>query len=181
MIAIRKFGYSALLLAAFAGCTQEQPAPAPAPTPGTPSDTKAEPTDIKPAPAPEPTDAKPAPAPAPTPDEKAAPSDAPKVEAPAPSPAPKDKEKEKEEEKPDAKAEAVTLEPDEIAEIKKLPPAQAEAALKQAVCPVSDEHLGSMGVPVRVTAQGHTFFLCCKNCNKDVKEKPAEVVAKLKK
>jgi hypothetical protein len=187
MIAIRKFGYSALVLAAFAGCSQEQPAPAPAPAP--PSETKAETPEIKPAPAPEA-----------TPAEKPAPSETPKVEAPAPSPAPKeeakpegkvedkpegkkeDKSEGKKEDKPEDKdkAAAVTLEPEEVAAIKKLPAADAEAALKQKVCPVSGEHLGSMEVPVKVTALGKTFFLCCKSCNKDVKDNPAEVVAKLK-
>jgi YHS domain-containing protein len=54
-------------------------------------------------------------------------------------------------------------------------------ALKQLVCPVSDEHLGSMGTPLKVTAEGQTFYICCKGCNKDVKDDPAAVVAKLKK
>jgi hypothetical protein len=159
MIAIRRFGYSALILAAFVGCAEDQPAPAPAPTPS--ADTKAEPTDAKPAPAPEA-----------TPAEKAAPApDMPKVEGPQSSPAPKE----------EGKAAAVSLEPDEIAAIKKLPVDDADLALKQLVCPVSGEHLGSMDVPVKVTALGQTFFLCCKGCNKDVKDNPAEVVAKLKK
>ena len=38
-----------------------------------------------------------------------------------------------------------------------------------------------MGVPLKVTAAGQTFFLCCKGCNKDVQDDPAAVVAKLKK
>src|SRR5262249_38830948 len=40
---------------------------------------------------------------------------------------------------------APTLSADELAEIKKLPDAEQEVAIKQAVCPVSDEHLGEMG------------------------------------
>jgi YHS domain-containing protein len=172
MITIRKFGYAALVLAAFAGCSQEQPPPAaPAPTPTPPAEITTEP--------------KPAPAPEATPAEKPAPSsETPKVEAPAPSPKEEAKPEAKEEAKPEAKEEgkaaAVKLEPEEIAEIKKLPAADAEAALKQMVCPVSGEHLGSMDVPVKVSALGKTFFLCCKSCNKDVKDNPAEVVAKLK-
>jgi serine/threonine protein kinase len=75
----------------------------------------------------------------------------------------------------------VPLDPDEVAEIRKLPPDEAERALKQRACPVSGENLGSMGVPVKVTAAGRTFYLCCKGCNKDVQEDPAAVVAKLKK
>jgi YHS domain-containing protein len=163
MITIRKFGYAALVLAAFAGCSQEQPPATPAATPAPPAETT---TEVKPAPAPEA-----------TPAEKPAPSsEAPKVEAPSPSP----KEEAKPEAKDEGKAAAVKLEPEEIAEIKKLPAADAEVALKQMVCPVSGEHLGSMDVPVKVSALGKTFFLCCKSCNKDVKDNPAEVVAKLK-
>jgi hypothetical protein len=158
MRAIRKFGYSALILAAFSGCNQEPPAPAPTP----PTETKAGPTDAK--------SAEPAEKPAPPPS-----SDMPKVEAPQASPAPK------EEGKAEGKGATVTLEPDEIAAIRKLPAAEAEAALKQLVCPVSGEHLGSMDVPVKVTALGQTFFLCCKGCSKDVKDDPAGVVAKLRK
>jgi hypothetical protein len=158
MIATRKLGYLALVLAAFAGCAEEPPAPAPAPTTET--------TDAKSAPAPEIT----------APAEKAAPStEMPKIEAPQPTPATK------EEAKPEGKAASVTLEPDEIAAIKKLPAGDAEIALKQLVCPVSGEHLGSMDVPLKVTAAGQTFFLCCKGCNKDVTDDPAGVVAKLKK
>jgi hypothetical protein len=163
MIAIRKFGYSALVLAAFAGCSQEQPAPTTPPTP--PAETKAEPTDAKPTPAPET-----------TPAEKPAPSsEIPKVEAPSSSPAPK------EEAKSEGNAASVTLDPEEIAEIKKLSAADAEAAMKQLVCPVGEGHLGAMGVPVKYTALGKTFFLCCKSCIPEVKNNPDAVVAKLKK
>jgi hypothetical protein len=163
MIMIRKFGFAALVLAAFAGCSQEQPPATPTPTPAPPAENT---TEVKPAPAPEITPA----------EKPALSSETPKVEAPAPSP----KEEAKPEAKDEGKAAAVTLEPEEIVEIKKLPAADAEAALKQLVCPVSGEHLGSMDVPVKVTALGKTFFLCCKNCDKEVKSNPAEVVAKLK-
>ncbi len=56
--------------------------------------------------------------------------------------------------------------------IKQLPAADQELALKQAVCPVSDEHLGEMGKPVKMTAEGRTFFLCCEGCEEEVKERP---------
>ena len=74
-----------------------------------------------------------------------------------------------------------SLSSDELAEVKKLPATEADQALKQLLCPVSGENLGSMGVPLKVTAAGQTFFLCCKGCNKDVQDDPAAVVAKLKK
>jgi YHS domain-containing protein len=170
MTAIRTLGYSALVLAAFSGCSQE-----PATTTTTPpaETTKPDTVDIKPVPAPEgiPSgEMKGAPAPAPT--------DAPKIEAPQPTPATKDEAKDKSAEAAPAPA---ALAPEEVAEVKKLPGGESELALKQKVCPVSGENLGSMGVPLKVTAEGQTFYLCCDGCKKEVKNDPAAVVAKLKK
>ena len=42
------------------------------------------------------------------------------------------------------------------------------------------ENLGEMGPPIKVTAAGKTFFLCCKSCQKEVDADPKAVVAKLK-
>ncbi len=36
-----------------------------------------------------------------------------------------------------------------------------------------------MGTPIKVTAEGKTFYLCCKGCKKDVDADPKAVVAKL--
>jgi len=69
----------------------------------------------------------------------------------------------------------------EIARIKALPAAEQDLALKQAVCPVSGEHLGKMGTPFKVVAEGRTFYLCCKSCQDDVKADPKAVIAKLDK
>ncbi len=95
------------------------------------------------------------------------PDESPKLEAP----------------KSDAKGDtaAVQLKPDEIAEIKKLPAAEQDQALKQAVCPVSGHHLGSMEKPIKVSAEGRTFFLCCEGCEPDLKKDPKAVIAKLDK
>ena len=76
-------------------------------------------------------------------------------------------------------AAAVKLTDDEVAEVKKLPAAEQAAALKQMVCPVSDEHLGAMAMPVKVTALGKTFYLCCESCKKELDRDPKAVVAKL--
>jgi hypothetical protein len=46
---------------------------------------------------------------------------------------------------------------------------------------VSGEHLGSMGTPVKVSAENRTFYLCCKSCQDDVKADPKGVIAKLDK
>lgn len=76
---------------------------------------------------------------------------------------------------------AVKLTPGEIATIKQLPAADQELALKQAVCPVSDGHLGSedMGKPYKVTVAGRTVFLCCDGCEDKLKADPKKYFAKL--
>lgn len=115
--------------------------------------------------------------PAPAPPGKLVPGPADKPAAdPAPKPADADKPA------ADApKAAAVKLDDTELAEIKKLPEDEQAVAIKQAVCPASGEHLGSMGTPIKVSAEGKTFYLCCKGCNADLKADPKSVVAKLAK
>ena len=76
---------------------------------------------------------------------------------------------------------ASKLSADEIAAIKELPKAEQDAALAQRVCPVSTHNLGSMGKPLKVTAEGRTFYLCCEECEAKVKSDGKAVVAKLDK
>jgi YHS domain-containing protein len=76
-------------------------------------------------------------------------------------------------------ARSVKLTDAEIAKIRTLPAAEQDAALTQAVCPVSGKHLGSMGTPFKITAEGHTFYLCCDGCEDEVQKDPKAVVAKL--
>ena len=57
-------------------------------------------------------------------------------------------------------------------QIDRLPEGDRELAAAQAVCPVTGEPLGSMGVPVKVTIQGHTVFLCCQGCVAEVETHP---------
>jgi YHS domain-containing protein len=173
-IRIRTLGYSAVLLAAaaVAGCggTQEtEKAPAQTENAPAPASPIPAPTEVTPAPP-----GTSAPGGKPEADKAATPDMPPKIEAPQPSPVPKEDEKK-------ADAAGATLTADELAEIKKLPPGEAEAALKQKVCPVSGDHLGSMDAPIKISAAGRTFFLCCKGCSKEVASDPAGVVAKLKK
>jgi YHS domain-containing protein len=170
MMTIRKLGWPVLLLSAFVGCTKEEPGPAA----GTSAPSETAPVSGTPAPETPPPatpaiDMKPDSGKAATtaPD---MPKEAPAIEAPQVTPATKDD-----------KASAVSLTAEEVAAIKKLPAGESELALKQFACPVSGEHLGAMDVPVKVTAAGQTFYLCCKGCIKDVKDDPAAVVAKLKK
>lgn len=76
-------------------------------------------------------------------------------------------------------AKGVSLTEAQIAKIETLPAAEQDAVLKQAVCPVSGDHLGSMGTPFKITAEGRTFYLCCDGCEDKVKEDPKGVLAKL--
>jgi Cu(I)/Ag(I) efflux system membrane fusion protein len=69
----------------------------------------------------------------------------------------------------------------QLANIAKLPPEDQELARAQRLCPVTDEPLGSMGVPVKVVVEGEPVFLCCKGCERDVRENPTEILAKVRK
>lgn len=57
--------------------------------------------------------------------------------------------------------------------------ADRQAAERQKVCPVSDEPLGSMGVPPKIEVNGRTVFLCCDGCEQIVREDPDKYLAKL--
>jgi len=45
-----------------------------------------------------------------------------------------------------------------------LPESEQEAALRQRICPVTGEPLGSMGKPIKVTVAGRSLFVCCQGC-----------------
>jgi YHS domain-containing protein len=105
------------------------------------------------------------------PDETKKPGEPPKIEGP--------KESGKAEPAGKADAAVAKLSDEELANIKKLPAAEQSQAIQQVVCPVSGEHLGEMGAPVKISAEGRTFFLCCDNCAKDVKADPKAIIAKL--
>src|SRR5262249_39095542 len=46
----------------------------------------------------------------------------------------------------------------------KLSPEDRRLAEEQGICPESDNPLGAMGVPVKITLKGQPVFLCCKSC-----------------
>ena len=78
------------------------------------------------------------------------------------------------------KNESAALNAEEKAEIAKLGnKADQDLALGQATCLISGEHLGSMGVPIKVSSEGKTAFLCCKGCVKDFEKDPKAALAKL--
>lgn len=110
---------------------------------------------------------------------------------PPPAPAPKPAETKKADEPPavegpkadnsGSEAKGGKLTAEELAAIKELPASEQGAAIAQAVCPVSNHHLGSMEKPVKVTAEGRTFYLCCESCEDKLKSDPKGVIAKLDK
>lgn len=70
----------------------------------------------------------------------------------------------------------------EVAEqLAKLSPEDRTVAEKQKICPVTDEPLGSMGVPPKVTINGREVFICCQGCEGELREKADEYLAKLPK
>lgn len=73
----------------------------------------------------------------------------------------------------------VKLSEDEIAQIEKLPAEEQVLALAQKVCPSSDEPLGSMGEPIKVSVGGKTIFACCKGCEEDIQTNFESYITKL--
>lgn len=47
-------------------------------------------------------------------------------------------------------------------------------------CVVSDEALGEMGKPIKVTHEGTDVYLCCKSCVKDFNKDPGKYVKLVK-
>jgi hypothetical protein len=68
---------------------------------------------------------------------------------------------------------------EQIENIRQLPEADAELALVQKTCPVTDEPLGSMGVPIKVTVKDRDVFVCCDGCKGAVEDDPDTYLAKV--
>jgi Cu(I)/Ag(I) efflux system membrane fusion protein len=68
---------------------------------------------------------------------------------------------------------------DDQKNIAKLAPADRALALAQGVCPITDQPLGSMGMPYKMFVEGQPVFLCCKGCEDEVKQNPKKVLNKL--
>jgi hypothetical protein len=86
-----------------------------------------------------------------------------------------------------AKATAATTgaaksEEDEIKDnLAKLSPEDRALAEKQKFCvEQTDERLGSMGVPIKLTIKGEPVFICCGGCKKSVEKDPDKALAKAK-
>ena len=54
------------------------------------------------------------------------------------------------------------------------------AAEKQKTCPVTDEPLGSMGAPIKVSVKGQDVFICCEGCKDALNDSPDAFLAKLR-
>jgi hypothetical protein len=71
----------------------------------------------------------------------------------------------------------------EEAEIKaalaKLEPADRKLAEAQKWCAESEERLGTMGKPIKVTIKGEPVFLCCGGCKKSAEANPEKTLAKV--
>jgi membrane fusion protein, copper/silver efflux system len=65
------------------------------------------------------------------------------------------------------------------AELAKLPATDRALAEAQRYCPVTDERLGSMGVPGKLLLDGKPVFVCCKGCDEKAKAQPAVMLAKV--
>jgi hypothetical protein len=75
---------------------------------------------------------------------------------------------------------AMTADKTEIeAAMAKLSAADRKLAEEQKICPVSDEPLGSMGTPIKVTVEGREVFVCCEGCVDALKENFDKYAAKL--
>lgn len=55
------------------------------------------------------------------------------------------------------------------------------SAIKQHVCPVTGDMLGTMGKPIKVTVKDQEVWLCCNGCKKDMLSDPDKYLAKIKK
>lgn len=68
---------------------------------------------------------------------------------------------------------AEAVDPDVRDNLAKLPPEDKKLAEAQRVCAVTEEPLGSMGVPIKLTLDGQPVFLCCGGCKKKAESDPA--------
>ncbi len=62
----------------------------------------------------------------------------------------------------------------------KLTPEDVSKATAQKICPVSEEPLGSMGVPPKVDVNGQAVWICCESCREKLLADPDKHLAKIK-
>jgi hypothetical protein len=84
---------------------------------------------------------------------------------------------------PKPKVAAATPTPDDLKNVEQLPEEERQLAIAQRICPITNQPLGSMGVPIKITLRGQPVILCCKGCIGKAKRNPEETlhrVAELK-
>jgi multidrug efflux pump subunit AcrA (membrane-fusion protein) len=62
----------------------------------------------------------------------------------------------------------------------KLSPEDRRLALEQGNCPETQQPLGAMGVPVKITLNTQPVFLCCPSCEDEAREHANETLSKVK-
>jgi hypothetical protein len=76
---------------------------------------------------------------------------------------------------------AAVKDPKVQANLAKLSPEDRKLAEDQMYCAVDSENpLGAMGVPIKVTVKDETVFLCCKSCKAEALAHPDDTVGKVK-
>ena len=65
------------------------------------------------------------------------------------------------------------------ANLGKLSAEDRQIAVAQKMCPVTDEPLGSMGVPIKLMISDQPVFVCCKSCEKSAKKDPDKTLQKV--
>ena len=70
---------------------------------------------------------------------------------------------------------------DVAAERAKLSPEDRRLVEAQELCPITKMQLGSMGPPIKLTLNGETVFLCCKNCVAEARANPEKTLAEVAK
>lgn len=84
---------------------------------------------------------------------------------------------------PKAQKPVAAAKADESAEIKteraKLSPEDRELVDAQEWCSVTEERLGSMGAPIKLTIKDKAVFICCAGCKKKAEADPDKTLAKV--
>jgi len=68
---------------------------------------------------------------------------------------------------------------EELKSISQLKEPDRQAAQAQRFCPITNEPLGSMGMPYKMIVQGQTVFLCCSGCESKVGREPGKVLQRV--
>lgn len=73
-------------------------------------------------------------------------------------------------------------EPDKVSQERaKLTPEDQKLVDAQEWCVVStEERLGSMGPPIKLTIEGEPVFICCKGCKRKAEDNPAKTLQTLR-